>query len=313
MDDKPAISIVINSYNQAQFLETTIKSVLAQIIPEMEVVLVDGGSTDGSLAIIHKYSESFSWWISEKDEGQADGINKGLRRAKGDLVAWLNSDDTYQPGTIARVLEIRKTHPHASLIYGDVLAIDEDDKPIQRIPGGSYSLRDLCSFHIINQPAVFMNREVLDSVGYLDPMYHYLLDHHLWLKMGLHGEIIHAPEIWACGRFHKSAKNIKNAEKFGNDAYRIANWLLDDPVYSEVTRGISKDIQAGACRMDARYLLDAGKYKKSLSAYMNGMRYSPRIVLPEWHRMVYALLGMTGLGSSKNVFYTLRKLFRNEE
>lgn len=121
----PLVSIVIPSYNQAQFLETTIRSLLGQDYPNFELILVDGNSTDGSLDIIHRYVDKFAWWVSEKDNGHADALNKGFSHARGEILAWLNSDDTYYPGAISDAVSTLRAHPEIGMVYGDADLTDE--------------------------------------------------------------------------------------------------------------------------------------------------------------------------------------------
>jgi glycosyltransferase involved in cell wall biosynthesis len=303
----PLVSIVINSFNQAAFLEETIQSVLNQEYPRMEIMLVDGGSTDGSLEIIQKYADKFRWWVSEPDHGQADGINKGLSRARGELVAWLNSDDVYMPGAVAEAVRVWQDHREASLIYGDVVAIDENGKALNRIKCGDYQLPELLTFHIINQPAVFINRQVLKIAGNLNASYDCLLDHQLWLRCAAISDTVYTKKVWAKARFHPGAKNVAQAEKFGEEAFRIVDWCAKDKRTHDMYLMMGNRVWAGANRIKGRYLLDAGKPRQAWNAYWRGMENNPGIILPELHRMLFCLLAMIGLGGLKNVYLSIRR------
>jgi glycosyltransferase involved in cell wall biosynthesis len=160
---------------------------LDQDYPRLEYIVVDGGSTDGSLDIIHKYTDKLAWWVSEKDSGQAEAINKGLSRARGEIVAWLNSDDTYLPGAISAAVRAFEENPDVVLVYGNMLAVDENNETINILRYDQLNLEDLLCFQIIGQPAVFFRRDALEKAGYLDASYHFLLDHHLWLRIAFTG------------------------------------------------------------------------------------------------------------------------------
>ncbi len=152
----PRVSIVTPSFNQAAFLEETIQSVLSQDYPNLEYIIIDGGSTDGSVEIIEKYADRLAYWVSEKDAGQADGINKGLVRATGEVVAWLNSDDTYLggaietflPGSIRSAVAALQANPDCGLVYGDVLAVDAAGQKLNLARYDDWNLDDLLRFKI---------------------------------------------------------------------------------------------------------------------------------------------------------------------
>jgi glycosyltransferase involved in cell wall biosynthesis len=306
MQTKPRISIITPSFNQAPYLEQTMQSVLEQDYPDIEYMLVDGGSTDGSLEIIQCYANRLDWWVSEPDLGQADAINKGLARASGDIVAWLNSDDLYQPGALEKVADVFKAHPEVGLIYGDVLSIDQDSKVFNEMRFQQFSLTDLLVFNIISQPGVFMRRDIQKQAGLLDTRFHYLLDHHLWIRMAHQASMHYLPKTLAAARYHPDAKNIGQAANFGQDAYAIMDWLQGDPEMALLLAPVLRRAWAGAHRFNARYLLDGERPRQSLFAYLRSLWCHPGTALKEWHRMVYALLSLFGLKNLKSTYMKAR-------
>ncbi len=302
----PLVSIVTPSYNQAQFLEQTIRSVLGQGYPNIEYMVVDGGSTDGSMEIIRRYADRLAWWVSEKDQGQADAINKGLRRAKGEIVAWLNSDDLYLPDAIARAVQAFRSHPEAGLVYGDVQAIDEYGNIINLLRYGDWGLDGLLAFRVIGQPAVFMRRSVLEQAGYLDPSFHFLLDHQLWLRMARLAGTTYVPETWAAARFHGESKNVAHGAQMSHEAYRVVEWLESQPGFAAAFSRSGKRIQAGAHRFHAHYLLDDGQAGEALRYYGQSARLHLPIALREWRRIGFAFLSLIGLGRIRPAYLRWR-------
>lgn len=300
------VSIVTPSYNQARYLKQTIRSVLGQDYLSLEYFVMDGGSGDGSLEIIQQYADRLTGWVSEKDQGQADAINKGLKQAGGEIVAWLNSDDYYLPGAIASAVETFRQHPEAGLVYGDVLSVDGESQPFNLQTFKPYDLKDLMAFHIISQPAVFMRRSVLEQAGLLDPSYHMLLDHHLWLRMARLAPMVYIPQTLAAARYHAEAKNLARTAEFGQEAFRIVAWMQSDPRFAEDFSRNEKRIRGGAQRFDAFYLLDGGNYAAALKAYARAFRYAPTVVLREVHRVIFAILALLGLGRLRGLYMALR-------
>ena len=289
------VSIITPSYNQAAYLEQTIQSVLTQHYPELEYLVVDGGSTDGSLEIIKRYADRLAWWVSEADNGQAEAINKGMRRARGQIVAWLNSDDTYMPGAIEAAVMALDAHPQATMIYGDTLAVDESSHAINAQHYLQLSLEDLLCFQIIGQPAVFMRRTAFEAVGGLDPSFHFMLDHQLWIKLAAHGELVHVDQTLAAARYHAQAKNRAQAAGFGGEALRILKWAEGDPSLAHALRRVRKRATAGAQRVNARYLLDAGQSWASLRAWGRALMIHPPTALARMNLPASALLSLLGL------------------
>jgi len=210
----PKVTIVTPSFNQARFLERTITSVLGQDYDNLEYIVIDGGSTDGSLDIIRRYADRLAHWVSEGDLGQADAINKGLAQARGEIVAWLNSDDTYLPGAIAEAVDYLQAHPDVGLVYGKAYYIDEDDRRVADYPAGPTDHRGLRrGVTTIPQQATFFRARLWREVGPLDPTFYYAMDYDLWVRISAAAPIAFHPRPWANFRLHESSKS-------SNEAYR---------------------------------------------------------------------------------------------
>ncbi|HSM25211.1 MAG TPA: glycosyltransferase family 2 protein [Anaerolineaceae bacterium] len=306
MDTNPLISIITPSYNQADYLEMSMLSVLNQDYPNLEYIVVDGNSTDGSQEIIKKFEDRLSWWVSEKDDGQADAFNKGIKHAQGKYIGWLNSDDLYLPGTISEAVSLLENNQDLAFVFGDVQSINEKGIITNIMCYGDWQLVDLMQFKIIGQPAVFMRRDLLEKVGGLDPSFHFLLDHLLWLKLASKAKINYSHKLWAAARFHMSAKNVAQAEKFGQEAYRLVDWMQNNPDLESVYQPNNKRILAGAHRMNARYLLDSGKFSESAKVYWKGLCTDFVTVIPEWHRWLYAIFAPLGLYKIKDLYLKLK-------
>lgn len=298
---KPLVSIITPSYNQVPYLEQTIKSVLEQDYARMEYLVVDGASTDNSVEIIKKYAGKLTRWVSEKDAGQGDAINKGFAHAKGEILAWLNSDDYYLPGIISSVVQAFEENPDIALVYGNMLAVDEHGKTFNILKYKQLSLQDLLCFQIIGQPAVFFRRSALDKAGLLDTTFHFLLDHHLWIRIAQYGKILHIPQTWAAARYHPDAKNRAKTAEFGREAFRILDWAKSQPGLTEAISNVDRRARASAHRVDARYLLDGGKSLSALKAWTRALFIHPPTALARLNIFSSALLNLAGLNSLREM------------
>lgn len=186
-DPRPLVSIVTPSYNQAAYLEATILSVLDQEYPNLEYIIVDGGSTDGSVEIIKKYGDKLAYWVSEPDCGQSHAINKGFTRATGEIVAWINSDDVYCPGSFTTVADFFIDHPHVQVLYGNSEYVDATGSHLGFFPARPFSQHSLLmsarSFDYIPQPSVFMTSQALRRTTLIDERLRCALDFDLWGKL----------------------------------------------------------------------------------------------------------------------------------
>jgi len=288
MSDLPLVSVITPSYNQAKFLEQTIQSVLAQNYPNIEYLVVDGASSDDSVKIIKKYEKRINWWVSEKDNGQADAINKGFQQSKGEIIAWLNSDDMYLKDTVVKAQEALARNPQAGMVFGNVLSIDENSSVFNTMRYGNWNLNDLLCFRIIGQPGVFMRRAALEQAGWLDPSFHCLLDHHLWLRIASFRQLLYVNEFLAAARYHPAAKNVAFAKDFQQEALRILDWISSDEQFSTHYLQNRHQIHAGAYNFSARYLADGGMYQEAFQFYLKALSHHPGIPLRDFKRIIFS-------------------------
>ena len=301
------ISIITPSFNQANYLEATIESVLSQDYPHVEYIIIDGGSADGSVEIIKKHANRLAYWVSEKDNGQADAINKGLARAKGEIVAWLNSDDYYLPNAISAAVKAFEENPDVVMAYGDMLAVNELGQTFNVLKFKQLSLEDLLCFQIIGQPAVFFRREVYEKSGGLDTTFHFLLDHHLWIRIAQQGKILHVSQTWAAARYHAEAKNRAKAAEFGREAFRILDWVKSQPQLAGAISSVERRARASAHRVDARYLLDGRQSFSALKAWVHALLIHPPTALARLNIFISALLNLSGLSALREFVLRRRK------
>lgn len=180
------VSVVTPSYNQGQFIERTLESVASQSAPgvEIEHVVFDGGSTDNTVQILKSFDPAVRW-VSKKDKGQTDAVNQGIHATDGEIIGWLNSDDIYYPGAIARVVDYFTAHPEVDVVYGMADHIDLEDKAFEAYPTEPWDLERLEFTCFICQPALFFRRKVAEQHGLLDESLHYCMDYEYWLRLGV--------------------------------------------------------------------------------------------------------------------------------
>jgi hypothetical protein len=215
--------VVTPSYNQSAFVEETIRSVLLQGYPDLEYIVMDGGSTDGSPEIVRKYARWLAHWTSEPDSGQAHALNKGFERASGELWAWLNSDDLYTPGALFAAAEAFLRRPEAALIYGDAEQISRDGAALGRAPQvRAYDRRYLLAeSNLIAQPSAFFRGEAFRAVGGLDPTLHVVMDWDLWLRLDGQGPICYIPTVLSCMRLYPEAKTFSSGRGLYVELHRM--------------------------------------------------------------------------------------------
>jgi glycosyltransferase involved in cell wall biosynthesis len=308
MSQFPLVSIITPSYNHGHFLQQTIRSVITQDYPNLEYLIVDGGSTDNTLDIIQQYASHLAWWVSEPDQGQADAINKGFTHARGEIIAWLNSDDLYfRPDAVSHAVQALQAHPHVGMVYGDGLLVDEELNLLDWHSYPQFTLTDLLSFKVLLQPAVFMRQNALCEAGYLPVQYDLILDHALWVLIAARYPILHVSEYWAVERTHAHAKTISKAAHYGEEAFPFVRSLEGDPYAGPVINRDSNEIYAGLHVFDAKRQIDAGQPRQALSRFRQAWRLSPKVVLNAWYKVVQAIGGAMGLSDLFLIYRNLRR------
>lgn len=227
----PSISIVTCSYQQARFLDATMRSVLAQDYAGLEYIVVDGGSSDGSADIIRRYADRLAWWVSEPDHGQTDALIKGFARARGDICGWLCSDDLLLPQALEKVGGFFAAHPEVDAVYGDSVWIDADGEPLRpkrEMPFNRFVF--LHDYNYVPQPSMFWRRALYERAGGLTPGFDVAMDNDLWEKFSRLSRIAHMRQYLSCMRYYPQQKTT--AENFrvrgrqeGNAVMLRGSWL----------------------------------------------------------------------------------------
>ncbi|MBN8821360.1 MULTISPECIES: glycosyltransferase family 2 protein [unclassified Spirosoma] len=244
----PKLTVVTPSFNQAHYLERTILSVLNQKYPNLEYFIIDGGSTDGSVDIIKKYEPYLAGWVSEKDRGQTDAINKGFRQATGDYVAFQNSDDVFAPNAFSRVAEAWRKAPDTDVFFGDMYITDEDDVILEEMRAPDFCLE--CQIYegmqVFNQ-SLFMRRSRLEQVGLLDERLRFVIDYEIVARLGVQAGITfrHVDGFWGGFRVQPDAKSSTIAGTVGLQEHE----LIKTKYQSMLTSSLGASFWQRYCRL----------------------------------------------------------------
>ena len=294
----PRISIVTPSYNQGEFLEETIRSVLLQGYPNLEYMIIDGGSLDNSIEIIKKYERYLAYWVSEPDQGQPDAINKGFKKCTGDIIAFLNSDDTYLPETLSYVAGFLSKHPQYNFLCGQTRFIDEESRPTEgfeelfRVELNDATMTETC--HIAQQ-STFFRSDVLQKVGYLRESLQYCFDYDFWLRSFLSGSrFASTPKLLSQFRLHHSSKTSSayNEGKFEQDFIQIYQSALSiRELKISHRRGLRRGLGMASSLLFV-HLESTQSTAKAGGTFLSIIRRNPGVLLTKaiWSTLVVSLL-----------------------
>jgi glycosyltransferase involved in cell wall biosynthesis len=290
---EPLVSIVTPSFNQGGFIAETIASVLGQDYPHVEYLVVDGGSTDGTLDILRRFGHRLSW-SSEPDRGQSDAINKGWRGTHGEIIAWLNADDLYRPSAITKVVAFFQQHPDIDLVYGDCDFINEGGDVLGRHHKGQASAADLVRspVSLILQPAAFLRRRVLESVGYLDETLQFIMDMEYWLRVASRHNISHLPECLAAFRVHGGSKSGRQSQRFEDERLRVYEQFFKSPTVPDHLKRLEREAMRNVYSRAANDHFLAGDMKQAQHFAAVSWRYLP--LRPQRIQLKVLVLGLAG-------------------
>ena len=228
----PLVTVVTPSFNQARFLAATMESVFNQSYPNIEYIVVDGGSTDGSLELIKQHAHRLAYWVSEPDKGQTEAINKGFARASGDVLAWLNWDDPYEPAPVSQAVKRLQQDPEVGLVYGEANFIDEHGRKIGQFPAAQTNYERLRRGYVhVPQQAAFWRADLWRQVGPLDEDLYFAMDYDLWLRLAKIARVQYYPnQVWANFRLHGDSKTIAEDDRCWSEMVQIhkrdgGHWL----------------------------------------------------------------------------------------
>ena len=281
------LTVITPSYNQARFIRRTIESVLSQDVPGLQYLVFDGGSTDSTPDILHEYAGRLTAAI-ERDAGQADAVNKGLARASGAVIGWLNSDDVYYPGACAAVLDFFARHPEVDVVYGEADHIDEEDRVIEPYYTEPFSyarLKDVC---FLCQPAVFFRRSVVDRYGPLQVELRYCLDYEYWLRILAERPPYFLRTKLAGSRLHAETKTLGSKEAFHREILEMlagkfglppSRWVHNLAHVIVRERGLTRDTP----EQDRRFVAALVEVtEEAFEQYCGGVPPAERQTLAAW-------------------------------
>jgi glycosyltransferase involved in cell wall biosynthesis len=275
----PRVSIVTPSYNQGRFVEETIRSVLLQGYPDLEYMVTDGGSTDESIAVIKKYERWLSYWVSERDRGQSDAINKGWKMSTGKLIAYLNSDDTYYPNTIRDAVLAWHRFGCPAVVYADAVATDEVGGFLSLAKSHPFDLNRLRSVgSLIRQPSAFLSRNETQTVNWIDESLHFVMDYDLWYRLGRRYSLAYVKgRPWATMRLHSLAKTLASGPAIRAELVQILTQRLVEDGYPE-----DSDYQQQFWRTwhfrSAINLAESGERGEAILSLLKAARIAPLFV-----------------------------------
>ena len=296
MSGAPRVSIVMPSLNQGRFIAQSIESALAQDFPSVELIVVDGGSSDETLAILKSFGARLKW-ISEKDDGQSQAVNKGWRMARGEILGWLNADDLLAPDATRRAVDALDSDRALAGVYGDCVYVDEAGAELGKFPSEDFDYEKLVlrAEDFIPQPGVFLRRAWLERADMLDENLHFVMDYDLWLRLGMFAPLKFLRGETARARLHRSAKTLASAPRFGDELASIFSRLVAQKDFPPNLAAQKNIILANAFVHAASYCFWGGETRRARFYLARAWRETPFLKSRSFYRLLaFSLAGKFG-------------------
>ena len=303
----PIVTIVSPSYNHAKYIRETVDSVLAQDYPNIEFVLLNDSSTDETENILREYGDRF-YWETQPELFQTATINKGWVMTKGDIITWLNSDDTLYPGAVSRAVEYLQKNPETGIIFGDTMYTEADGKDLYRytLPNGfSYFDFVLECVNLIPQPSAFIRRDVINKIGYLDQQFDYFMDWDFWLRAGLYFKIDYFGELLSTYRLHENSKTVSQSIKAAPELEILYRKFFErDDIPSEI-RAVENQAMMNMYFTSGGFYLEGDDSENAAKMAAKALAQNPSGILKmsNLHKYLYCRFGKKSLYNKSRNFY----------
>jgi len=272
---QPIVSIITASFNAGEHIERAIESVASQDYKPVEHIVIDGGSSDGTIEILKKHQGTVHW-TSERDAGQSDAINKGIRRSRGEIIGWLDADNAYEPGAVREAVQLLKENPDAGVVYAGVIDIEENGDTARRYMPPEFTFESFLLYHEFNfipPSSTFIRRDALEKIGLnevLDVDLHYTMDFDLWIRLGLATKFIRAERFWSRFQLRSTSKTGSQMANFGWDILTVVDRLF-------ARQDLPPEVRENESRIRAR-LYEHAADRLITSDFENGRKLYTRAV-----------------------------------
>ncbi len=306
INNLPLVSVITPAYNQGIFLKDTIESVLSQDYPNIELLVLNDGSTDNTEEILKEYTGRIKW-ETQKNMGQTPTINKGWRQTTGEIITWLNSDDTYLPGAVKAGVDYLMAHPETGIVFADSVFTEADGTHLNRtrpVPPFDYKNFVAGCENPISQPSSFIRREVVQKAGELDPSFYYFMDWDFWLRAGLYFKIDYIPELWSTYRLHADSKTVSQSKKAAPELHYMYNKFFSREDLPADIKALKKKAMMNMYFTSGSYYLTGEDKKSSAKMARKAISENPAGLLSpkSLHKFFYCSFG------SSSVYKGVKKL-----